>query len=144
MDVLRSAHVTTARVGSDNATEASLKWYRCAEGAKAFPHFHAFGNPVWEPHKDDWIRGPGVEYPPEKWVSSIIDAPPGQEFHGKKEWYEKGLPQAILDNPEPHATPPCIVEPTVLTVTARAGLYPADLRRCRALVLAGGIFESFD
>lgn len=108
MDVLRSARIDTAWVGSDNDTTSEIRWYKCAEGAKAFPHFHAFGSPVWEPHPDEWTQGPGVETEPVKWVPSAIDAPPGQEYHGQKEWYERGLPQAVLDNPEVHGRAPCI------------------------------------
>jgi len=141
MDVLRSAHETKARVGSDNETEATLRWYRCAEGAKAYPGWHAFGNPVWEPFKDEWTEGPGVIDPPLKWVPSVIDAPPGTEFHGKKEWFEKGIPQSILDNPEPHKTPPCIPEVVGIDVGVRVGVSLLDLRVCRVRVGGPLTFE---
>ena len=121
MDVLRSARVDTAWVGSDNDTTAQIRWYKCAEGAKAFPHFHAFGSPVWEPHPDDWTEGPGIETEPVRWAPSVIDATPGQEFHGKQEWYEKGIPRAVLDDPSPHAQPPCIVPVVEVRGGLRAG-----------------------
>lgn len=109
MDVLRSAHTSTARVGSDNGRTAEIQWYKCAEGAKVFPAFHAFGNPVWEPHPDEWIRGPGVVTPLLRWAAKDIDAPPGQDYHGQLSWYQEGIPQAVLDDPEPYETEPCIV-----------------------------------
>ena len=107
MDILRSAHKTTAWVGSDNDTQVTLRWYKCAEGAKVFPHFHAFGSPVWETRPEEWTEGPGVELEPLEWATSNYPAPPGQEFHGRKEWYEKGIPQEVLDNPGPHEHEPC-------------------------------------
>lgn len=109
MDCLRSARVDTAWVGSDNPTQAEIRWYKCAEGANAFPTFHAFGSPVWEPDPDEWTQGPGVETEPVRWAPKDIPAPPGQEFHGSLEWYQKGIPQAVLDNPGPWEHPPCVV-----------------------------------
>lgn len=115
MDVLRSGHTTTARVGSDNQTSTTLKWYRCQPGAKAFPGFHAFGNPVWEPHVDDWTAGPGVDWPPVKWsATAAAFPPPGLEFHGLREWYEKGIPQSVLDAPADYERESCFGDPIAL------------------------------
>lgn len=118
MDVLRSAHATNARVGSDNLTESKIRWYKCKPGAKAFPGFHAFGSPVWEPHPDEWTQGPGVFAEPLTWTPKDIQAPPGTEFHGLKEWYERGIPQAVFDKPLPFKREPCIPPPLGLGVVA--------------------------
>lgn len=129
MDVLRSAHTTTAWVGADNDRQAEIRWYKCAEGAKAFPHFHAFGNPVWEPFPDEWTDGPGVEMEPIKWVKKDIDPPAGDHFHGDPSWYEKGIPQAVFDNPTPYEKTPCVRWPVVpvggLRLGGRAMIPPA-------------------
>ena len=126
MDVLRSARVDRAWIGSDNDTTAEVRWYKCREGAKPFPHFHAFGSPVWEPFPDEWTQGPGIETEPLRWASSKLNAPPGQEYHGELSWYQKGIPQAVLDDPEPHSHPPCVREPVVpvggLRIGGRASL----------------------
>lgn len=133
MDILRSAHKTTAWVGSDNDTQVTLRWYKCAEGAKVFPHFHAFGSPVWEPDPANWTEGPGVELEPLEWVTSVYPAPPGQEFHGRREWYEKGIPQAILDNPGPHEQEPCVAEivPDVCNIRCAPVALDPDFCRLR-------------
>lgn len=141
MDVLRSAHVTRARVGSDNGREAELRWYKCAPGAKAFPAFHAFGSPVWEPFPDEWTQGPGVYLEPLRWVTSRLEAPPGTEYHGRAEWYLKGIPQAILDHPDGHTTPPCIREKVVWVGEATAAMYAAVPRTLPAVAWAS-VFPS--
>jgi hypothetical protein len=110
MDVLRTGCRMNAWVGSDNDEQVELRWYKCAEGAKAFPHFHAFGSPMWEPDTVEWTEGPGVDRLPLTWVPKDIAAPPGQEFHGPVSWYQKGIPQAVLDNPEPWEHEPCVPE----------------------------------
>lgn len=118
MDVLRSAHTVPARVGSDNEAESQLRWYKCKPGAKAFPGFHAFGSAVWEPHPDEWTQGPGVKTGPLAWAKKDIVTPPGIEYHGQMEWYQKGIPQSVLDNPEPHKSPTCFPPPLPLGVVA--------------------------
>lgn len=122
MDVLRSANTTTARVSADGKTKAVLRWYKCAEGAKAFPGFHAFGHPIWEPFPDEWTQGPGVETPPLAWSPALKNPPPGQEFHGEQAWYEKGIPQAILDFPAGHETEPCVAKNDPLVMGVKVGL----------------------
>lgn len=108
MDVLRTGCRMNAWVGSDNDEQVEIRWYKCAEGAKPFPHFHAFGSPMWEPHPEEWTKGPGVDAEPLTWASSVFPAPPGQEYHGELSWYQKGIPQAVLDNPEPWEHEPCV------------------------------------
>lgn len=107
MDMLRSARVDTAWVGSDNPTQVEIRWYKCHEGAKVFPTFHAFGSPVWEPDADSWTEGPGVEKDAVRWVPKDIEPPAGQDYHGELSWYQKGIPQSVLDDPEPWGHEPC-------------------------------------
>jgi hypothetical protein len=107
MDVLRSAHYSRARVGSDNDEECLLRWHKCCPEAKAFPDFHFSGDPVWDPHPDEWTEGPGLFDPAEKWAPSEIPCPPGKEFHGKLEWFKFGIPQAVLDDSDTYAQPAC-------------------------------------
>lgn len=111
MDVLRSAHKVSATVSADGLTKTKIRWYKAKPGAKAFPGFHSFGSAVWEPHPDEWTQGPGVESFPLEWAPKDIPAPPGREFHGRQEWYERGIPRDVLDNPEPWLTPPCRPDP---------------------------------
>lgn len=118
MDVLRSAHTVPALVGSDNDAESHIRWYRCKPGAQAFPGFHAFGSGVWEPDPEEWTQGPGVKSFPLTWKPSGILAPPGTEFHGREEWYERGIPQSVLDDPEGHTSPSCFPPPVALGVVA--------------------------
>lgn len=118
MDVCRTGSKLNAWVGADNDTQVEIRWYKCAEGAKVFPAFHAFGHPMWEPHPDEWIRGPGVDTLPFEWAPSVIPAPAGDDYHGPLEWYQKGIPQAVLDDPEPFEREPCqpVIVPDVFTI----------------------------
>jgi len=133
MDVLRSAHTSTAWIGSDNEETAEIRWYKCAEGAKPFPDFHAFGNPVWEPFPDEWTQGPGVESELLSWKAKDIDAPPGQEYHGELSWYQTGIPQAVLDNPGPHEREPCVpmIVPDVCNIRLAPVAADPDFGRLR-------------
>jgi hypothetical protein len=116
MDVLRSGRVDRAWIGSDNPTVAEIRWYKCSEGAKVFPTFHAFGSPVWEPDPDEWTQGPGVETEPVRWAPKDILAPPGQEYHGPLSWYQEGIPQTVFENPAPWEHELC--KPKVFTFTS--------------------------
>lgn len=125
MDFLRSAHRVPAVVSADGQTSTKIRWYKCKPGAKAFPGFHAFGSAIWEPHPDEWTQGPGVEVGPLEWRPSGINAPPGREFHGQQEWFEKGIPREVLDNPEPRMRPPCIPAPIPFGVRVGLGVRPS-------------------
>ncbi len=107
MDLLRFCHYTEAEFGEVPGRDARQRWYLCKPGAKAFPHEHAFGSPVWEPARDDWTDGPGVKWPPVKFSRLHIPSPDGQEFHGKPEWYKTGIPEDVILNPALHENPVC-------------------------------------
>lgn len=126
MDFLRSAHRVPAVVSADGQTSTKIRWYKCKPGAKAFPGFHAFGSAIWEPHPDEWTEGPGVKSFPLEWRPAGIRAPAGTEFHGQQEWYEKGIPREVLDDPEPHKRPPCIPAPIPFGVRVGLGVRRAE------------------
>jgi hypothetical protein len=99
MDMLRSFHLTRTRMTSDTGEEFWVRWYPAAAGALPYPDWHAFGSPVWEPDLTDEFAGPGMFHQPLLWRGSTYPSPPGLEHHGLAEWFEFGLPSALLSPP---------------------------------------------
>lgn len=108
MDVLRTGGLSWIELGTQPGEIRRIRWFKAKPGAKAFPAFHAFGHPVWEPHPDDWQQGPGVYEGPKKWAPSIMPCPPGREYHGELEWFQKGIPPEVFADPVPFEHPPCL------------------------------------
>ncbi len=99
--------VQPAEFGAVPGTVANIRWFLAKPGAKIFPGWHAFGSPVWEPHPDEWTKGPGVFSEVEAWSKNHVPCPDGQEFHGLAQWYETGIPPEVLADPTPHETTDC-------------------------------------
>lgn len=109
MDILRSPHLTSAQVTSDTTSQTWLRWYPAAPGARAFPGWHAFGDPVWEsdfPTPD----GVGCYAQPLIWRPKKYPAPPGQHYLGQPDWFLNGIPSADLSTPPIAATCQGIVQ----------------------------------
>lgn len=94
MDFLRVFGTQEVRyIQGLNATQ-KIRWYKAADGAKVFPHEHAFGFPVWD----------GDHYNPEpeigtqgnrlKWSQGTNPGLTGQHFEGNAEWFLRGVPPA--------------------------------------------------
>jgi hypothetical protein len=107
MDVIRSCSVESALFGENSDLPGPLRWYRCKPGAKAFPHWHAFGHIAWEPHPDEWTAGPGIEQWPRRWSRDLANKPDGSHFHGKPEYFLQGIPQQVYDETAPLDPHPC-------------------------------------
>lgn len=110
-DVLRTYHVVDAKIDERGTITKRIKWKPCKPGAKAFPGWHSYGSPVWEPHPEDWTSGPGIETGPLTYHNGKGYVPPGQEFHGPKEWFETGIPSSEIaalthDSPTGTCWPP--------------------------------------
>jgi len=96
-DVLRTYHAVNARIDDKGLVTKRIRWKPCKSGAKAFPGWHSYGSPVWEPHPEDWIKGPGIESGPLIYSNGRGYVPPGVEFHGNQEWFEAGIPKKEID-----------------------------------------------
>ena len=98
MDFLRSHHLTLAQVTSDSTSQTWLRWYPTAPGARAYPGWHAFGDPVW---CSDFPTPDGVGcYPsPLIWRGKRYFAAPGLHYRGEPSWFENGIPSADLSTP---------------------------------------------
>ena len=109
MDILRSPHLTAAQVTSDATNQTWLRWYPAAPGARAFPSWHAFGDPVWD---SDFPtpEGVGCYASPLIWRPKKYPAPPGQHYLGQPDWFLNGIPSAALSTPPIAATCQGIVQ----------------------------------
>lgn len=94
--MLRSFHLTRTRMTSDTGEAFWVRWYPCAPGALPYPNWHAFGSPVWDEDLEDDFVGPGCFHQPLCWRGTKYPSPPGQEHHGRPEWFEFGLPSQYL------------------------------------------------
>lgn len=103
-DVLRSFHRVPAVITPDGKTETRIHWKPCKAGAKAFPGWHSYGSAVWEPHPEDWIKGPGLQTGPLTYSNGRGYVPPGQEFHGPREWFEEGIPTNVIAELTPESS----------------------------------------
>lgn len=94
-DILRSHHLVPTQILSDSGQQTWIRYYPSAPGARAYPGWHAFGDPVWE---SDFPTPDGVGcYPaPLIWRGKRYPAPPGQHYRGLPEWFQHGLPTADL------------------------------------------------
>jgi len=97
MDLLRSHMLSKTRIYKGSNAETTVRWFPCKPGALPFPHWHAFGSPVWNDRRtrDEFI-GPGVLYAGQLWRGKRYPAPDGQHFHGAAEWFATGLPSSEL------------------------------------------------
>lgn len=75
-------------------------WMPCQPGAKVFPGWHAYGATIWNCDPDEWTTGPGLESAPIVWSPSTRRPPPGQEYHGPRDWFQFGIPEEVINNQE--------------------------------------------
>jgi len=106
-DFLRQCHTLNAEFGRDSSHIFKVRWYKAKPGAKVLPIDSAFASPVWEPNRDELGSNPGMHWPPTKWRPSRYPSPNGQEYHGQDDFYLRGIPDGVFDNPGPHEHPIC-------------------------------------
>lgn len=99
MDFIRSGAVTAIRPWAGSDDTIAIRWFRCAEGAKPFPHEHAFAGMYFEGNYNQEFQGPGLFNREFESVKSTNPGYAGTHFEGNPAWFLSGIPLAHRDDP---------------------------------------------
>lgn len=92
MDVIEGGARTAIRPYADSDDTIAIRWFKCAPGAKVFPHRHAFAAMYFEGDYNQDFQGPGLFNRDFENVKPTNPGYPGTHFEGDPRWFLHGIP----------------------------------------------------
>lgn len=123
MDFIKRAYVTKMKLAKNSSELTQVRWFKCAAGAKVFPHLSAFRSGIWDRQSHRSAETPDYSGVGEQWPSpfkTVKDTNPqgflGTNFCGDAELFLTGrtIGKDATFITDAFGVPPCCERPTAI------------------------------